>query len=349
MKKLKLITAALCSAVALQAAQDPFTYHLSGYFGKNMADKSSKMRDDSLYGIRGTTMLTSFYGLSLGYERIDKIDIKESSKTVDLQRIYTQIQVDGEEQYHVVPYITLGVGYEFLSDDISVKGNKYDVSQAYVSAGLGFRYNFIPELSVMLEANTLWKTDTSDLAYNGIVGLVYHVNATTCDNTYVTERIKERPLERNVLHTGSVNNLSGWKDHVNGRSKRVPQEITTPVRDERKIVHKRTMHRNSVIISKVKPIRKVHVYHKRHFKHRKTKVSLARGYYIMLGAYKEQKSVQKMVSKLEKQNISYLLKDNHKKRLTYVVAGTYSNRLAAQKELRKLRTIQKDAYIAKMN
>ncbi len=347
MKKLKLITAALCSAIVLQAAQDPFTYHLSGYFGKNMADKSSKMRNDTLYGIRATTMLTSFYGLGIGYERIDKIDIKDSSKTVDLQRIYTEVEVDGEEQYHVVPYITFGVGYEFLSDDVIVEGNKYDVSQAYVSAGLGFRYNFIPELSMMLEANALWKTDTSDLSYNGILGLVYHINATTCDNTYVTQRMKERPQDRNIIHTGSVNNVSGWRKHANITEPSIVTPVKTAIRYKRKIVPVRTLHHNSVIIDAVKTQRKVH----KHITKRRHKSVIRKNgeFYIMLGAFKEKKSIHGMVSKLEKKDIAYLLKDNHKKGLTYVVAGAYSNRLAAQKELHKLRKIQKDAYIAKMN
>ncbi len=342
MKKVKLMIASVATSLALHAGVDPFTYHVGGYFGKNIADDSSKMRSDTLYGIRGTVMLTSFYGLSIGYERIDKIDVKDSDKTVDLQRVYTQIEVDGEEQYHVVPYITFGGGYEMLSNDIMVKGNKYDVSQFYVSSGIGFRYNFIPELSATLEANLLWKTDTSDLAYNYVAGLVYHINATTCDNTYVTQRLKEEPKEKSVLHAGRVNDFSGWDKPTQKSFHR--RKIIVPVPKEK-----------IVLQEEIKPVRKLHkikpVYHvSKPKKIKKSHISQKdEGFYIMLGAYRSKESVKNMISKLEKNNISYLLKDNRHKGLTYVMAGTYPNRNEAQSNLQRLKKIQRDAYIAKMN
>ncbi len=344
MKKIKLMVASICTTVALHAGADPFTYHVGGYFGKNIADENSKMRNDSLYGIRGTVMLTSFYGLSIGYERIDKIDVKDSDKTVDVQRFYTQIEVDGEEQYHVVPYITFGLGYEMLSNDILVKGNKYDVSQFYASSGLGFRYNFIPELSATVEANLLWKTDTSDLAYNFVGGLVYHFNATTCDNTYVTQRLKEEPQEKDVIHTGSVNDYSGWNKGVKTKPKR-RAAVVVPVASEQMLMTKEPT-RVVKKLYRVKPVHHVKRYKKKRVSHVAKK---DQGFYIMLGAYRSKQSVKKMISKLEKNHIAYLLKDNKNKGLTYVMAGTYPSRSEAQNNLHKLKKIQTDAYIAKMN
>ncbi len=353
MRKITLLFLSILTMGQLQAYQEPpFTYHLGGYFGQNFADESSKMRDNALFGIRGTVMLTPFYGINFGYERLNSIDVKESTSTIDVDRFYGQIEVDGEEQYHVVPYITLGAGYELLSSDIIVDGRKYDVSQAYISGGLGFRYNFIPELSIFVEGNALWKTDTTDLDTNFIGGLVYHVNATTCDNTYVTERLKARPAERTTLHVGAVNPVSGWKKSVTvpARSAAVRKPpfrtaAATPV-------PVRSSHR-SVPISKrvtVVPVKKSKVK-KRHSQTGRAKmhkVSHTGGYYVLLGAYKTKSGLDSMLKKLRKHHVPYMLRDNQSRKLTYVMAGVYPDLHTARKALGRLKKIQPDAYIRRM-
>ena len=354
MRKITLLFLSILTMGQLQAYQEPpFTYHLGGYFGQNFADKSSRMRDNALFGIRGTVMLTPFYGINIGYERLNSIDIKESTSTIDVDRFYGQIEVDGEEQYHVVPYITLGAGYELLSSDIVVDGRKYDVSQAYISGGLGFRYNFIPELSIFVEGNALWKTDTTDLDTNLVGGLVYHVNATTCDDTYVTERLKERPSERTTLHVGAVNPVSGWKKSVTvpARTAAVRKPpfrttATTPVvSTDRSVPISKRVSVVPVKQSNAKKKKKAHIQKKRVKTH---KVSHSGGYYVLLGAYKTKSGLQSMLKKLRKNHVPYMLRDNQSRKLTYVMAGVYPDLLTARKALGKLKKIQPDAYIRRM-
>ncbi len=326
----------------LHAEDVPFTYHLGMHFGKNYADSSSKMRDNALYGIRTTVMLTPFYGLSIGYDRLESIDIKNSSETIDAQRYYMQIEVDGEEQYHTVPYITFGAGYEDLSKDVYVRNNttganeKYDVSQIYLTGGLGFRYNFIPELSLYTEGNVLYKTDTTDVDYTFQAGLLYHINATTCDKTYVTDRMHDKPQEHTSLHAGAVNNISGWKEPVaeSVRRKRVVRERTTAAQIKPQRVHPKTL----------RPVlkKRQHILHKKH-------QSVAKGgYYVILGAYKTRKGLRDQIKKLERAHVPYLLRDSKYKGLTYVMSGAYASQTKARLALKKLKRIQKDAYIAKM-
>jgi len=344
MRKLSFLILCALGLNQLQADQEPpFTYHFGAHFGQNFADSSSKMRDNALYGIRGTVMLTPFYGLNFGIDRLDSIDVKESASTIDVTRFYAQIEVDGEEQYHVVPYITMGAGYEMLSSDIVVDGHKYDVSQAYLSAGLGFRYNFIPELSFYVEGNGLWKTDTTDIDTNILAGFVYHVNATTCDDTYVTERLHEKPEERTKLHVGKVNALSGWKKLSDKRESVRTNSFLKPAHKSAPRAEKK--------ITKVKPVvtaKKKVIKAKRHTKKHSAHTAVNGGYYILLGAYKTKSALNTMLRKLDKKGISYMLRDNQSKKLTYVMVGAYANLTKAKKALYKLRRIQPDAYIRRM-
>ena len=348
MKKLSFLILFALGLTQLQAEQEPpFTYHMGMHFGQNFADTSSKMRDNALYGIRGTVMLTPFYGLVLGYDRLDSIDLKDTSGTTDVQRLYGLIEVDGEEQFHVVPYITFGVGYEMLSDDVVVNGHKYDVSQAYLTGGLGFRYNFIPEMSIFIEGNALWKTDTTDVDYNALAGVMYHFNATSCDNTYITERLREKPKERTTLHVGAVNAISGWKKPVPGKPGRFPAKAVAP-----KTKHMFTAKPATRMPQAVKSVQK-RVVHKRESsvsrkpKHTKKRVHRG-GYYVVLGAFKTQKGLQSLLKKLDTKGISYILRDNRRKKLTYVLAGVYPSLHNAKKALKKLKSVQHDAYIRRM-
>jgi cell division septation protein DedD len=344
MRKLSLLLLLSLGISQIQAQEEaPFTYHMGVHFGENYADDNSKMRDNALYGIRATVMMTPFYGIGIGYDRLESIDIKDSPKTVDAQRYYMQIEVDGEEQYHTVPYITFGIGYEDLSHDVIVveKGEeqKYDVSQVYLTGGLGFRYNFIPELSIYAEANALYKTDTTDVDYTILAGLQYHLNATTCDKTYITDRIHEKPQERTVLHAGAVNTHSGWNRGV------VATKTAATTEQVRKNVEKpvKRTKAKSVTAKRTKVVTKKPKVKKRFYK--ESKVG---GYYVVLGAFHTEEGLQSFLKKLERKNISYILRDSKKKKLTYVMTGAYASSADAKKALRKMKSIVSDAYIAKM-
>ncbi len=347
MKKISFLILFALGMTQLQAEQEPpFTYHLGVHFGQNFADSNSKMRDNALYGIRGTVMLTPFYGLVLGYDRLDSIDLKDTSGTTDVQRLYGLIEVDGKEQYHVVPYITFGAGYEILSNDVIVSGHKYDVSQAYLTGGLGFRYNFIPEMSLFIEGNALWKTDTTDVDYTALAGVVYHFNATTCDNTYVTERLKERPQERTTLHVGAINAVSGWGKRFPVQKaafrkspftrKRVQKDMPVTIPDR--------MVRPVVISEAQQKVSHHAVAKKNHTK----RTNYHSGYYVALGAFKTKKGLHNFLRKLDMKQVPYILKDNRHKQLTYVLAGVYPSAQNARKALVKLKKIQHDAYVTRL-
>ena len=90
------------------------------------------------------------------------------------------------------------------------------------------------------------------------------------------------------------------------------------------------------------------VHKKPKVKKRFYKKSTAGGYYVVLGAFRTEKGMQSMLRKLERKHISYILRDNKAKKLTYVMSGAYPSPESARKVLSKVKSVVSDAYIAKM-
>ncbi len=177
MKKIALLTFLSVSSII---AQDGIKFEVEPTIGYNKFDGDSKMKDSFMYGLRGTAYINCYYAYRLNYQRSDDVHYKNNSsststiadstkvKTTDVQRVSAQLLMSGEEDYHVIPYILLGLGYESLSDE-----TKYDVSQTYVEAGVGFKHNWLNNLYATLEGNVLRKFDTKDIDYGVTFGVGY--------------------------------------------------------------------------------------------------------------------------------------------------------------------------------
>lgn len=168
MKK-TIVTLSLIATTSL-FAYDTFKTQVAVTAGYNKFDSASKMEDTSLFGIRATVYENevNMYGLQVGYEGATGIDYEDSSKKTDLHRIFTHLVVDGEEEYDVTPYLFLGAGYEYLSEEI-----KGEPSQGFIDLGLGFKYFFDRNFNVLLETRAVGKFDTRDLDLTTNLGLGY--------------------------------------------------------------------------------------------------------------------------------------------------------------------------------
>jgi len=175
MKKIALLTFLSVSSIM---AQDGIKFEVEPTVGYNNFDNESKMKDSFMYGVRGTAYINCFYAYRLNYQRADDVHYKKESsststgssklQTTDVQRIAGELIMSGEEDYHVIPYVMLGLGYESLSDS-----TKHDVSQTYVEAGVGFKHNWLNNLYATLEGNVLRKFDTKDIDYGITFGVGY--------------------------------------------------------------------------------------------------------------------------------------------------------------------------------
>ncbi|OQX74806.1 MAG: hypothetical protein B6D59_01275 [Campylobacteraceae bacterium 4484_4] len=158
----KIVAASLLTFMALNLSADhSYRYQITPYVGKNFADSDSRLRNsDVMYGIRGTYYENSWYGWQLGYEGAREVSVKGEFRTVDMSRLYLNLVVDGEEEMKITPYILLGGGYEMLSKDVDAQPD-----QAFMQAGLGFKYRLTKMFNLSLEGRALYKFDTEHIDY----------------------------------------------------------------------------------------------------------------------------------------------------------------------------------------
>ncbi len=146
--------------LSLLNASHDYNYQTTLYLGQNSFDSSSTLdKSKIVYGIRGTKYIDSWQGVQLGYERMDTVAAENHTSYIDLQRIYSNLVLDGIiEDYDILPYLLLGVGYESLS-----KESSNEVNQIFGQVGVGFKYSINSYLNVALEFRALKKARTDDL------------------------------------------------------------------------------------------------------------------------------------------------------------------------------------------
>ncbi len=168
MKKI-ILTLSLITITSL-VASDSLKTEVALTAGYNKFDSASSMENASLFGIRATVYENevNMYGLQVGYECSTGIEYANEVIKTDLHRVFTHLVVDGEEEYDVTPYLFLGLGYEYLSDEI-----KGEPSQGFVDLGLGFKYFLDKNFNILLETRAVGKFDTRDLDLTTNLGLGY--------------------------------------------------------------------------------------------------------------------------------------------------------------------------------
>ncbi len=199
MKK-SLLSLALIMATYSVAQEHNKPYHVNIHAGINAFDDTSNLNDSALYGISASfyEKERQSYALQLGYERLSSVPfegIRDSDGkdiTTDINRYYVNMLVDGEEELSITPYILIGGGYEDLSSVYSAY--EETKSQAFLNAGLGFKYRIHENFNITLEANALGKFDSESLDYSGKLGLDYMFGSSWHKKSVQLNALEEEPI-----------------------------------------------------------------------------------------------------------------------------------------------------------
>jgi hypothetical protein len=197
-----LLSLALLATTALFAEHN-YDYQSTIYMGHNNFDSSSKMTDNNVFGIRATAYDEQYYGWQLGYEMLSDIKHKTALSTIpgkgdqkkltDVHRGYVNLVVDGKEELGITPYVLLGGGYEYLTQE-----TKNDVSQGFLQAGLGFKYNINNYLNAAIEGRALGKVRTRDIDFILTAGLGFmfgHTDVNVREDIKIEEANLLKPKE----------------------------------------------------------------------------------------------------------------------------------------------------------
>lgn len=161
----------------------------------------------NFYGLRATVYESEvdIYGLQLAYEGSMDVDYSrqgpDKPKTTDIHRFMANLVVDGKEEYHILPYLFLGGGYESLSDEYP----NHEVSQGLADIGIGFKYNLGYGFNTALEGRYIKKFDTRDDDFSIALTLGYTVIPSTIhqysengffNNYYLNKKVDNRSKRR---------------------------------------------------------------------------------------------------------------------------------------------------------
>ncbi len=165
----------LFSLVLLSAtygvANEKKLYHVNFNSGMTIFDDSIRLEDNAMYGVSVCIYEkeTASYGLELGYERLNGVAYEGVKLETDVDRYFVNMLVDGEEELSITPYLLFGGGYENMSQIYTPY--KEITSQAFINAGLGFKYRLHDNVNITLEAKAVGKFDTESIDYVGKIGL----------------------------------------------------------------------------------------------------------------------------------------------------------------------------------
>lgn len=169
MRKSLLSLALIVASYA--SAGDKQPYHVNIHSGITVFDDANHLENGSLVGasVAFYERETLSYALQLGYERLNGIAYEGIVLDTDIDRYYMNMIVDGEEELNITPYILLGGGYENLSRVYEEYADTK--SQAFINAGLGFKYALNDYFNITLEGRALGKLDSESIDYVGKLGL----------------------------------------------------------------------------------------------------------------------------------------------------------------------------------
>ncbi len=288
--------------------------------GVNHFDSDSRLSkgNGAFYGLKATIFdsVVDKYGFQVAYEGAFGVDYerllpKEKSQT-DIHRILGNVVIDGDQEVGITPYLFLGAGYEYLSDEI-----KGEVSQGIADLGIGFRYGLGYGLRVGLEGKVLGKFDSHDLDYELGVTFGYAFNHSD-ETNFIEQATSVRPnllVNREVVPQTVVNEINIGIDSAPAASSTL--EVTE----------------DSMTVETTS-----------------TPQETPTAYYVQLAAYAKT-NPQKMIRKAQNygfENVDVIDGESRIGTLHRVVVGPYENISEAKQALRKIKGMVHKAYIVKL-
>ena len=304
---------------------------LSMSVGSNSFDGDEGLKNSTTFGVRGDFYLDNIYHLDVGYTDLGDNHFKDSLilDSINIKRFYTQFSADGEEEYHVVPTLSIGLGLEQQKAD----SNTHNTS--FLSLCVGFRYNISNNLNFLLGTKALWKTKSRDINYHTNFGIGYMIDSEPVNNK--SESIDEVVVPQKELQ------IPQTQPQVVEPQVVVPKEQIqqAPVVVDAKQVavnQVQVVKQPQVVLNTPQPV-------PTEVPMQKPVVQKRSGVFIQVAAYA--KSMPKnLLERLSKKHHIVL---RHQGKLTKALVGPYSSRYVAQKILPSVRRVAPRAFIYKGN
>lgn len=303
--------------------------------GKEKFSSKENLESATSLGIRSDFYLDDLYHLDFGYDNLGSVDRKNSNDSISIDRFYGQFSADGDEEYHVVPTLSIGLGYEKQS------GSNTN-SQAYLLFGVGFRYNVSNNFNFVLGTKALLKTDDSGVDYSGNFGVGYLFGIEPVNNSEEKQEEVIIPKKKLDIPPVKVNEPVANKNccistmfKSEKRQIRVAPPVTDiPIEDKNSVEDTPIIDDKEMIVGES--------FSKRDRVSRKNYIN--RGYFIQVGAYTQYKPVT-MLNKLARNGYHIILR--HMGSMTKVLVGPYGSREIAYQKLKKVKKIVPTAFMYK--
>ena len=291
---------------------------LSLNLGTNSFAGDEKLNSATSLGIRGDFYLDNLYHIDLGYDDLGSVKVKDTTSSLKIQRVYTQFSADGEEEYHVVPTMSVGAGYENQKGDLSD-------SQPFVSVGVGFRYNVSNSFNFLLGTKALWKTSSRDVNFHTTFGVGYLIGEEPVNNTHEIEEV--------TIPKEKVNIKTEFSPKEVEQIVQVPTEIA--IANDSKIITVQNQVPQVVAVKTVQvPVTNTNV----------VRQSVQRGYFIQVAAYSQNQPTS-LLTRLSRSGNHVVLRHNGS--ITKALVGPYSSEESARVALGKVKRVARGAFLVK--
>ncbi len=318
MKRKLALTLALATSILAKT-------ELSLNLGTNSFAGDEHLKSSTSLGVRGDFYLDDLYHIDFGYDDLGSVAIKDTTKEIKINRFYTQFSADGEEEYHVVPTMSVGVGYE------KQKGELSD-SQPFVSAGVNFRYNISNSFNFLLGTKALWKTSSRDVNFHTTFGVGMMLGNEPVNNQEEVQEVKVPDKKLDISTQFSANEVAQLTTP--------PTEVTL-ARDSKEIVV--SNEQNSVVepASVQQTVVKAPTVVET-----QPKVVTTSGYFVQVGAYSKNRPTA-MLTRLSRSGNHIILRHNGS--ITKALVGPFRSEKEARRALRKVKKVARGAFIYKGN
>jgi len=296
---------------------------LSLSIGTNSFDNDEALDTATTLGVRGDFYLDDLYHLDLGYDNLGDVTFENTNNSIKIERFYTQFSADGAEEYHVVPTLSIGAGYEKQKGD-------YADSEPFISLGIGFRYNVSNSFNFLLGTKALWKTSSRDINYHTTFGIGYLIDEEPANNEQ--KDVEEVIIPKKKL---SIPELHSPAPVV---VKKEPVVIDTKEAAVEPVSTSQTLPPPPAMEVPAISTVKVASAAPRSIK--------ATGYFIQVAAYTKYRPTS-MLDRLAQNGNRIILR--HQGRVTKALVGPFASEEEAQRALYKVKKIAKGAFIYKGN
>ncbi len=294
-------------------------------FGKNSFSGKENIVSPTSVGIRGDIYLDDLYHIDFGYDALGSVAYTNSNEKVKINRFYTQFSADGEEEYHVVPTLSIGAGFE------RQKGSSVAKSKPFLSLGIGFRYNISNNFNFVLGTKALWKTSDSAINYNGNVGLGY---------LFVDEPINnEKSAGEEVIIPKKRLDISTRKANSTMSKEIGLSKMEAPVVDLSQAMRVNSQKNRDIIDDKQR------VLISNNYQKRRKYINKSSSYFIQVGAYSKYRPTSTL-NKLAKKGYHIILRHN-RNGITKILVGPYRTKNEALKRLTTIKRVVPQAFLYK--